>query len=152
MKKILLFVAIGFAFSAKAQWVIKNVNDDPFEDPYKICYVSGVSNKNNLLKLEEYEDGSIFFYASLSYVCDENVPVELSFKIGNEWQRHSLPTCIVLKNKIVVLSMDLKNEPFYQDFLKSSEAAFLINESHCEDERERFLMSGSTAASQAWDK
>jgi len=48
--------------------------------------------------------------------------------------------------------MDLKNELFYGDFLKSTEAAFLVNESHCEEERERFLMSGSTAAAKAWDK
>jgi hypothetical protein len=80
------------------------------------------------------------------------VAVELSFKVNNEWQRYSLTDCIVVKNTIVVFSMDLKSELFYGDFLKSTEAAFLINESHCEDERERFMMSGSTAAAKAWDK
>lgn len=152
MKKMLLFAAITFAVSAKAQWVVKNVNDDPFAEPYKICYSQGQSNKNTLLKLELWETGSIFFYASVGFVCDESVDVELSFKVGDEWQRYSLPSCIVAKNKIVVFSTDLKNELFYGDFLKASEAAFLINESHCEDERERFSMSGSTAAANAWNK
>lgn len=152
MKKILLFAAIAFAFTAKAQWVVKNVNDDPFEEPYKICYAQGQGNKNSLLKLELWETNSIFFYASLGFVCDESVDVELSFKVADVWQRYTLPSCLVLKNTIVVFSTDLKNENFYSDFLKSSEAAFLINESHCEDERERFLMTGSTAAANAWGK
>ena len=151
MKKVFLLAAVAFAVNAKAQWVVKNVNDDPFEEPYKICYAHGVGNKNNLLKLE-LNEGSIFFYASVPFVCDESVPVELSFKVNDEWQRYSLTDCIVVKNTIVVFSMDLKSELFYGDFLKSTEAAFLINESHCEDERERFMMSGSTAAAKAWDK
>ena len=149
---MLLFAAITFAVTAKAQWVVKNVNDDPFEEPYKICYAQGIGNKNSLLKLELWETGSIFFYASVAYLCDESVDVELSLKVGDEWKRHTLPSCLVIKNKIVVFTTDLKNENFYSDFLKSSEAAFLINESHCEDERERFLMTGSTAAANAWGK
>lgn len=149
MRHIFSLALLAMTFSASAQWVVKEVNDDPFEPAYKICYNADASN--HLLKLEE-ADGKILFYTSGGYVCDEYVAVSLSFKIDGEWERVDLRSCMVIKSKIVVLSQNILSENWKDKVERAESIAILINESHCDDERMLFDNSGASDALSAWSE
>lgn len=143
MRNLLFLAVMLFGLSASAQWKVIDVNDNPFEDPYKVALVNG---STGYLKLEE-ADGKIYLFLGASYVCDDNIDIDLSFKIDGEWVRSSLPQCMVVKRKIVVFSMDLASDAeLLKNFKKSTEVAVRTKESHCDSDTFTFSSIGFSAS------
>lgn len=150
MKKFIMILLVFVGYNASAQWVVKEVNDDPFEPAYTICYNSATSG-NQLFKLEQ-NDGKILCYISSSYICDEYVDVSMSFKIDDEWERIELTSQMVIKSKLCILSTDLMTEDWTDSLKRASEVAILIKESHCDSERMMFKNDNAEEAILAWSE
>lgn len=140
MRNLAILAVMLFGMNATAQWKTIDVNDNPFEDPYKVAIAYSNSSNSDYLKLEE-SDGKIYLFLGTGFVCDDYISVDLSFKIDGEWVRQSLSSCMVVKSKIVVFSMDLDADTELLDnLLKCTEVAARTNESHCDSDT--FVFSG----------
>lgn len=146
MKKIALLAVMLFGMNASAQWTVHRVEDNPFDPPFVTAICNSTQSNSSYLKLEESDD-VVYLFLMTGYVCDESVSIDLSFKIDGEWQKQSLTSVMVVKSKIVVLSMDLDKDPDLLDnFIRSTDVAVRINESHCDNEMYTFSGSGFTKA------
>lgn len=140
MRNLAILAVMLFGMNATAQWKTINVNDNPFEDPYKVSIVYSNSSNSDYLKLEE-ADGKIYLFLGTGFVCDEYINVDLSFKIDGEWTRQSLSSCMVVKSKIIVFSSDLDSDTELLDnLLRCEQVAVRTNESHCDSDT--FVFSG----------
>jgi len=151
MRHLFSLALVVLGFNASAQWVVKVVNDDPFEPAYTICYNTETTKGTALLKMEE-SDGKILFYTSGGYICDERVSVTMSFKINGEWERVDLRSCMVIKSKLCILSQNLANEDWVEKVRTAEQIAIMINESHCDSERFMFNNEDANDALTAWSK
>lgn len=143
MRNLLVLAVMFLGLSASAQWKTINVNDNPFEDPYTVAIVQGGSG---YLKMEE-ADGKVYLFLGASYVCDDYIDIDLSFKIDGEWVRSTLSQCMVVKRKIVVFSSDLgSNAELLDNFKRSSDVAIRTKESHCDSDTFTFSSIGFSAS------
>jgi hypothetical protein len=88
----------------------------------------------------------IAFYLSGGYHCDDEIPVDISFLIGNEYKTYNVQGIKSENSTVVFLVDDLMTDPMKADFLKASIVKLRFNESHCQSDYYEFKMTGSTAA------
>jgi hypothetical protein len=143
MKKIfftfLLFFSVSIAYS---QWSYELIKND-FDDPYRIAYTS--VNNGAVLKLENVE-GSIFFYISGGYYCDEYPTVDLVFIVNRVNVRYSIEGFVNSSKDALFFTTDLINSEMLESFKKCSLVKIRVNESVCSNEIYSFNMSKSTSA------
>jgi len=88
----------------------------------------------------------IAFYLSGGYHCDDEIPVDISFLIGNEYKKYNVQGIKSENSTVVFLVDDLMTDPMKADFLKASIVKLRFNESHCQSDYYEFKMTGSKAA------
>lgn len=88
----------------------------------------------------------IAFYLSGGYHCDDEIPVDISFLIGNEYKKYNVQGTKSENSTVVFLVDDLMTDPMKADFLKASLVKLRFNESHCQSDYYEFKMTGSKAA------
>ena len=149
MNKIFLTagVALSLSTSAFGQWVSKTI-DNGFDDAYKITYTDN-TNEDLYLKLEKMDDGEVAFCIKGGYWCDEKVIVELAFVVKGELKKYRLLSPVVSSNELIIVSFNIKDENFFQDFLDSQSLKVRISDSVCTDDNyviNEIKMNGSTSA------
>jgi hypothetical protein len=147
MKKLILSIAIGMiALTSNAQWITKSVNNG-LDEPYRIAYCVDTRDKA-ILKLEE-TGGKIAVYVTGSYFCDEEPTVDIALINGEETNRYHFAAMKSQDSKTVFFIGDIlnsDNNDFRSDFKRASYLIIRINESHCESDIYKFMMTGSTKA------
>jgi hypothetical protein len=88
----------------------------------------------------------ISFYLSGGYHCDDEIPVDISFLIGTQFQKFSVKGMKSKDSGTVFLLDDLSTSDMKESFLKSSMVKLRFNESTCENDYYEFKMTGSKAA------
>jgi len=88
----------------------------------------------------------ISFYLSGGYHCDDEIPVDISFMIGTQFQKFSVNGLKSKDSGTVFFIDDLNTSEMKDAFLKSSMVKLRFNESHCQNDYYEFKMTGSTAA------
>jgi hypothetical protein len=88
----------------------------------------------------------ISFYLSGGYHCDDEIPVDISFMIGTQFQKFSVNGLKSKDSGTVFFLDDLNTSEMKDAFLKSSMVKLRFNESHCQNDYYEFKMTGSTAA------
>jgi hypothetical protein len=88
----------------------------------------------------------ISFYLSGGYHCDDEIPVDISFLIGGEYQKFSVRGYKSKDSKAVFLENDLNTSEMKEAFLKASMVKLRFNESYCEKDYFEFKMTSSKAA------
>lgn len=88
----------------------------------------------------------IAFYLSGGYHCDDEIPVDISFLIGNEYKKYNVQGTKSENSTVVFLVNDIMTDPMKADFLKASIVKLRFNESHCQSDYYEFKMTGSKAA------
>ena len=142
MKKVILSVALMCSFYSNAQWVKENV-DNGFDEPYNICYTA--ENNGAILKLENV-NGSIYFYLSGGYYCEEKLIVDISFMVNGTFKKYVEVASVSESNDIVWINNDLMNSEMINDFKSCSLVKLRVNDAVCDSETYSFSMSGSTSA------
>lgn len=149
MKKIFLTagVALSLSTSAFGQWVNKTVNNG-FDEPYNVTYTDNI-NEELYLKLEKMNNGDVALCIKGGYWCDEKVIVELAFVVNGELKKYSVLSRVGSSNELVIISFNIKDEDFFQDFLDSQSLKVRISDSVCTDDNyviSNIKMTGSTSA------
>ena len=103
MKRVILSVGLMLSFYSNAQWVKENV-DNGFDEPYNICYTA--ENNGAILKLENV-NGSIYFYLSGGYYCEEKLIVDISFMVNGTFKKYVEVASVSESNDIVWINNDL---------------------------------------------
>lgn len=143
MKKVILSVALMCSsFYSNAQWINKSINND-IDDPYRICYTA--ENNGAILKLENV-DGSIYFYISGTYFCEDSPIVDISFIVNGVANKYQINGTTSESRKIVWLIDDLMNSNIINDFKSCSSIKLRVNDLMCSSEMYSFSMSGSSSA------
>ena len=142
MKKVILSVGLMLSFYSNAQWVKENV-DNGFDEPYNICYTA--ENNGAILKLENV-NGSIYFYLSGGYYCEEKLIVDISFMVNGTFKKYVEVASVSESNDIVWINDDLMNSEMINDFKSCSLVKLRVNDAVCDSETYSFSMSGSTSA------
>jgi len=142
MKKLMISIALMLNLNVNAQWMNKNINNG-FDDPYRICYTA--ENNGSVLKLENV-DGTIFFYLSGGYTCDENPTVDLSFLINGSYVKYSEPMEVSEDRTIIWIVDNLIESDILNDFKLCSILKIRVNDIACSSEVFTFNMAGSTSA------
>jgi hypothetical protein len=144
MKKLLLVLAgtTLFTFNSFSQWKVDKI-DNGFDTPYTIAYTN--DGQSRFLKLENYK--GIAFYLGGVYVCDEEVGVDISFLVNNEYEKYFTTATVSDNRKTVFIVDDLNSDPeFLADFKAATSVRIRINDTTCDTEIYEFKMTGSTAA------
>lgn len=143
MKNLILSVAlILMSFSAKSQFVYRNVIDD-FDGDYKISYSE--DGYGNLLKLENLR-GSIVMYITGTLICDEEPIADLIFYVNEEKFTYSLKCSISSDSKTIFIIDDLEKSVVFKYFLKANKLIVRVNQNSCENEYFMFSLGNSTKA------
>lgn len=142
MKRVILSVGLMLSFYSNAQWVKENV-DNGFDEPYNICYTA--ENNGAILKLENV-NGSIYFYLSGGYYCEEKLIVDISFMVNGTFKKYVEVASVSESNDIVWINNDLMNSEMINDFKSCSLVKLRVNDAVCDSETYSFSMSGSTSA------
>jgi hypothetical protein len=142
MKRVILSVGLMLSFYSNAQWIKKNV-DNGFDEPYNICYTA--ENNGAVLKLENVS-GSIYFYLSGGYYCEEKLIVDISFMVNGTFKKYVEVATVSESNDIVWINDDLMNSEMINDFKSCSLVKLRVNDAVCDSETYSFSMSGSTSA------
>ena len=143
MKNLILSVAlILMSFSAKSQFVYRNVIDD-FDGDYKISYSE--DGYGNLLKLENLR-GSIVMYITGTLICDEEPIADLIFYVNEEKFTYSLKCSISSDSKTIFIIDDLEKSVVFKYFLKANKLIVRVNQDSCENEYFMFSLGNSTKA------
>ena len=142
MKRVILSVGLMLSFYSNAQWVKENV-DNGFDEPYNICYTA--ENNGAILKLENV-NGSIYFYLSGGYYCEEKLIVDISFMVNGTFKKYVEVASVSESNDIVWINDDLMNSEMINDFKSCSLVKLRVNDAVCDSETYSFSMSGSTSA------
>lgn len=88
----------------------------------------------------------IAFYLSGGYHCDDEIPVDISFLIGNIYKKYNVQGTKSENSTVVFLVDDIMTDPMKDDFLKATLVKLRFNESHCQSDYYEFKMTGSKAA------
>jgi hypothetical protein len=88
----------------------------------------------------------ISFYLTGGYHCDDEIPVDISFMVGGQYQKFSVNGMKSQNSATVFLVNDLNTSELKDAFFKASSIKLRFNESHCESDYYEFKMTGSTAA------
>lgn len=141
--KTILILCLLFSFNINAQWVSKKI-DNGFDSPYIIAYTN--DNQHEFLKLENY-NGTVLFYISNTYICDDVVKVDISFLVNGEYQKY-ISTCKTSTNNETVFIVEDMNSnlEFLANFKAATSIKIRIHDTLCDTEIYEFSMSGSTAA------
>ena len=144
-KLIFLFTLTLISSLSHAQWVTKYVNNG-IDDPYKIAYSTSKEDDGVFLKIENVE-GGLYFYVQGSYFCEESPYVEMSFLIGNEYDKYYSDVCWLSEDQSTVFILeDLLESNCIAAFKKSSLVKISITDETCGDSFYTFSMSGSSNA------
>jgi len=148
MRKLILTVAaiMAVASTAKAQWSYEKI-DNGLDEPYRIAYCVGNSNKG-ILKLES-DDSAIALYVVGNYFCDESLTIDLGLMVNGQSKKYSFQAFKSSNSKVLFFMdniLDAEHAEFLKDFKACSSLLLRVNESHCTSEYYKFNMSGSTAA------
>ena len=147
MKKLILSIAIGMvALTSNAQWVTRTI-DNGLDQQYRIAYCSDTRDKA-LLKLEENER-EIALYLTGSYFCDDFPTVDVAIVYGSETKRYTFSAQKSKDSKTVFFIYDLfhpSKVEFLEDFKKASSLIIRVNESYCQSDIYKFIMTGSSKA------
>ena len=104
MKNLFLTIlAVSISIISFSQWTYERV-DNGFDEPYRIAYTK--TNNGSFLKLENVE-GAIAFYLQGGYFCDETPFVEMSFLVGNEYQKFYKESVLGDDNDIIFIMSDI---------------------------------------------
>lgn len=142
MKRVILSVGLMLSFYSNAQWIKENV-DNGFDEPYNICYTE--QSNGAILKLENVS-GSIYFYLSGGYYCEEKLIVDISFMVNGTFKKYVEVATVSESNDIVWINDDLMNSEMINDFKSCSLVKLRVNDAVCDSETYSFSMSGSTSA------
>ena len=137
---------IGMVGVAQAQWVFKKV-DNGFDNPYKIAF----TNTNNLgfLKMERYDEGVMLYLQGLHFCVDEEVSVDISLFVNNEWKKYSVPATVSISKEILWLINDIANDKsFLNHFCNATKIKLRVNMIDCDTEIYEFPMTNSAKAYQ----
>ena len=144
MKKLVFTLMTTFAFGAKAQWVVKKI-DNGFDAPTKIAYTE--DGQIPFLKMERYEGSGVLLFKGV-YFCDGPVFIELSFQVSGVNKKYGRICELNNEQTVAFISWDVKKEDFFNDFKNCTSVKLRITDGGCEETGEiySFKMSGSTAA------
>lgn len=144
MKNLLFTIALTTLISATSysQWSYNRV-DNGFDIPYRIAYTE--TYNKSFLKLENFE-GAVAFYLQGGYFCDETPFVEMSFLVGNEYQRFYKESSLGEDNDIIFIMDDINGSNILSSFKNCSILKIRVTDDECEDEIYTFNMSRSASA------
>jgi hypothetical protein len=147
MKKLVFSLMTLFTYGVNAQWVAKKI-DNGFDAPTKIAYTG--ENQKAYLKMESSSSGGFFYVGGETYCGEGPVFVEMSFQVnGVNKQYGRVCNLFGEENPIAIISIDILNEDFYQDFKSATTMKIRISDYDCSETIQTlysFSMSGSTAA------
>jgi len=147
MKKLIITLSLLLSISTlKAQWSYEKI-DNGLDDPYRIAYCVGSSQKG-ILKLES-DDSAVALYVMGTYFCDESLTIDLGLIVNGVSKKYSFLAFKSSNSKVLFFMdniLDAEHAEFLKDFKACSSLLLRVNESHCTSEYYKFNMSGSTAA------
>lgn len=143
MKNLFLTIAfVSISIISLSQWTYERV-DNGFDEPYRIAYTK--TNNGSFLKLENVE-GAVVFYLQGGYFCDETPFVEMSFLVGNEYQKFYKESILGDDNDIIFIMSDIDGSNILSSFKNCSILKIRVTDDNCDDEIYTFNMSKSATA------
>ena len=143
MKNLFLIIlAVSISIISFSQWTYERV-DNGFDEPYRIAYTK--TNNGSFLKLENVE-GAVAFYLQGGYFCDETPFVEMSFLVGNEYQKFYKESILGDDNDIIFIMDDIDGSNILSSFKNCSILKIRVTDDECDDEIYTFNMLKSASA------
>ena len=144
MKKlIILLFAVQCIYTANAQWTSRTV-DNNFDPIYKVSF-NKVYNEADLRM--QNVDNLLKVYLAGEFWCTDNPIVELSFLVRGHREYHSITGTVIgdFKN-VLIITVDLEAENFFQDFKYCDELKIIVQQKDCPNEYYKYTMDGTQRA------